>query len=172
MQSLYSFRNANVSLFASAQKNPIGPIQCTPLTLSSNFRSEEGIVNWINNCFERSFPTETNTARGAIPYSPASAVKESSSEENPVTFIGFTGSDYEHAEAKKVAQICKEKAVAWWSSYSTCCLDSRVPCNQSCCALCSQTPRGSPRSSYCSQASVSRNPTYSALEFLPGKMSP
>ena len=56
MQSLYGFRNANVGLFLNAQRHPVGPVQCTPLTLSSNFRSQEGIIQWVNSAFTEAFP--------------------------------------------------------------------------------------------------------------------
>tara|TARA_B110000093_G_scaffold116219_2_gene124525 strand:+ start:772 stop:4155 length:3384 start_codon:yes stop_codon:yes gene_type:complete len=106
MQSLYSFRNANVSLFAHAQRYPIGPIQCTPLALATNFRSQQGIVDWVNTSFEKAFPLETDINRGGIPYSPATAIKQTTQEKS-VKFVGFTGNGYEEAEAKVVADTCK-----------------------------------------------------------------
>jgi ATP-dependent helicase/nuclease subunit A len=106
MQSLYSFRNANVSLFANAQRYPIGPIQCTHLALSTNFRSQQGIVDWVNTSFTKAFPLETDVNRGGIPYSPATSIKQNTQEKS-VNFVGFTGNGYEEAEAKVVADTCK-----------------------------------------------------------------
>ena len=106
MQSLYSFRNASVSLFANVQRYPIGPIQCSPLALSTNFRSEQGIVDWVNTSFTKAFPQETDINRGGIPYSAATSIKQNTQEKS-VNFVGFTGNGYEEAEAKVVADTCK-----------------------------------------------------------------
>ena len=94
MQSLYGFRNANVGLFLQAQQHPIGPVQCRPLTLSTNFRSQQGIIDWVNSSFGRAFPDRADSARGAIPYSSSTAhnVLEAG---NAVQFFG-----------RKTAQHC------------------------------------------------------------------
>ncbi len=49
MQSIYGFRDADVSLFALAQSQGIGDIRLTPLTLTANYRSQPGIVDWVND---------------------------------------------------------------------------------------------------------------------------
>ncbi|TNE91147.1 MAG: DNA helicase UvrD, partial [Gammaproteobacteria bacterium] len=79
MQSLYGFRNANVGLFLEARTQPIGQIQLEPLDLTVNFRSQAGIIQWINEHFPAVFPAEENIARGAVPYSPATAFHEAMS---------------------------------------------------------------------------------------------
>lgn len=106
MQSLYSFRNANVGLFVNAQRHPVGPVQCTPLTLTSNFRSQKGIIDWVNNAFSLAFPDEADISRGAIPYSASEAVKGLGTDP-AVSFHGFSGEGYELAEADHIASLCK-----------------------------------------------------------------
>ena len=107
MQSLYSFRNANVGLFINSQRHPIGPVSCIPLALTTNFRSNEGIVDWVNTVFQDAFPTRPDISRGAIPYSPSIAYK--GAETDPaVSFQGFLGSGYEMSEAEEIALKCKE----------------------------------------------------------------
>ena len=112
MQSLYRFRNANVGLFLNAQRYPIGPVQCTPLSLSTNFRSQKGIIDWVNHAFAEAFPAEADSSRGAIPYSPSVAFK--SGEEAPaVSFQGFTAPSkegYKETEAQYLAAECRELA--------------------------------------------------------------
>ena len=49
MQSIYGFRQAEVGLFLRARSKGVGNIHLTPLTLSVNFRSDAGIVDWVNN---------------------------------------------------------------------------------------------------------------------------
>jgi len=107
MQSLYGFRNANVGLFLNAQRHPVGPVQCTPLALSSNFRSQQGIIDWVNQAFSRAFPATADISRGAIPYSPSTAIK-AASEGAAVSFQGFAGDNHEVAEADYIANLCTE----------------------------------------------------------------
>jgi len=73
MQSLYSFRNANVGLFLEARTLPLGNIQLEPLDLQVNFRSQAGIIDWVNQAFPQVFPAIDNISRGAVSYSPAIA---------------------------------------------------------------------------------------------------
>lgn len=73
MQSLYSFRNANVGLFLEARTLPLGNIQLEPLDLQVNFRSQAGIIDWVNQAFPQVFPAIENISRGAVSYSPAIA---------------------------------------------------------------------------------------------------
>ena len=110
MQSLYSFRDARVGLFINAQRYPIGPVQCIALSLSSNFRSKKGIVDWVNDHFIGAFPAKANINRGAVPYIQSTAVK-SSEPSQAVYFHGYSckqDSDYDQAEAQDIAQLCKK----------------------------------------------------------------
>ena len=107
MQSLYGFRNANVGLFIDAQQRPIGPVSCEPLSLTTNFRSQSGIIDWVNNAFDCAFPSEINTSRGAIPYALSHAFKEKL-DRQPVSFLGFFGDNYRQAEAEHIASTCQQ----------------------------------------------------------------
>ena len=110
MQSLYSFRDARVGLFINAQRYPIGPVQCKSLSLSSNFRSNKGIVDWVNENFQVAFPALDNINRGAIPYNQSTSVK-SAEESQAVYFHGYNSkddSDYNRAEADDIAVLCKQ----------------------------------------------------------------
>ena len=109
MQSLYRFRNANVGLFLNAQRYPIGPVQCTALSLQTNFRSQGGIIDWVNRAFDGAFPAEADSSRGAIPYSPSVAFKPREPEP-AVQFNGFTCSQleqYREVEAEQIARQCQ-----------------------------------------------------------------
>lgn len=68
MQSVYGFRNANVGIYLSVQQEGLGQIRLTPLTLTSNFRSQASLVSWVNRVFATAFPARPNPARGAVPY--------------------------------------------------------------------------------------------------------
>ncbi|MBT5578395.1 MAG: UvrD-helicase domain-containing protein [Porticoccaceae bacterium] len=109
MQSLYGFRNANVGLFLNAQRHPIGPVQCKPLSLNTNFRSQKAVIDWVNQAFAPAFPARADSSRGAIPYSPSKAHKPA--QAGPaVSFCGFDSSSddlYDEAEANEIATLCQ-----------------------------------------------------------------
>ena len=112
MQSLYSFRDARVGLFINAQHDPIGPVQCCSLSLSSNFRSTKGIVDWVNDHFQGSFPATANINRGAVPYHQSSSVKPEEPSQ-AVYFHGYSCKDnkqYNSTEAEHIATICQKIA--------------------------------------------------------------
>lgn len=73
MQSIYRFREAEVGLFIRARKHGLFNIPLVPLTLSVNFRSTAGIVNWVNQHFKQVFPAFEDIAMGAVSYSPSTA---------------------------------------------------------------------------------------------------
>jgi len=56
MQSIYRFREADVGLFLAAQRDRrIGGVALEPLTLTRNFRSQQGLVDWVNVTFSSVF---------------------------------------------------------------------------------------------------------------------
>jgi ATP-dependent exoDNAse (exonuclease V) beta subunit len=76
MQSIYRFRKAEVALFLRAQRHGINrdlPLQC--LTLTRNFRSQAGIVTWLNQHFPKIFPPQADVVYSAVPYVHAEATK-------------------------------------------------------------------------------------------------
>ncbi len=73
MQSCYSFRNANVGLFLALREKGIKNIPLTPIDLQANFRSDAGVVEWVNSVFASSFPQEKDISRGGVPYTHSTA---------------------------------------------------------------------------------------------------
>jgi ATP-dependent helicase/nuclease subunit A len=77
MQSIYRFREADVGLFLAAQKNRcIGGVALEPLTLTRNFRSRRGLVDWVNAAFSSVFAAEEDHVRGTVAFKPSSATRE------------------------------------------------------------------------------------------------
>ncbi|MFU8797648.1 MAG: UvrD-helicase domain-containing protein [Gammaproteobacteria bacterium] len=74
MQSIYRFRKAEVGLFLHARHYGIGSVPLHPLTLSANFRSQQGVVHWINAVFPEVFPSVENISAGAVAYTPSFAI--------------------------------------------------------------------------------------------------
>lgn len=69
MQSIYRFREAEVGLFLKARHEGIGQVRLAPLTLKVNFRSQQGIVDWVNRTFQQVMPATEDIGTGAVPYS-------------------------------------------------------------------------------------------------------
>jgi len=76
MQSIYAFREADVTLFLQAQRSGIGAVPLMAERLGRNFRSSATIVDWVNSAFSELMPRADDFERGAVRYSPAAAVKE------------------------------------------------------------------------------------------------
>lgn len=87
MQSIYSFRQADVGLFIKARDQGIGELPLEFVQLTSNFRSSAPVVAWINAVFKRSFPSADNKTLGAITYTEALATKEQVIATMPVDCI-------------------------------------------------------------------------------------
>ncbi len=106
MQSIYGFREAEVGLFLQAAKTGLGYIPLKRLTLTLNFRSRAGIVNWVNKAFPAVLPSREDPLTGSIPYSPSRAFNEIE-DSISVRIHPFFDPDYE-LEASKVVFIIRQ----------------------------------------------------------------
>ncbi|MGE4597204.1 MAG: UvrD-helicase domain-containing protein [Methylophilaceae bacterium] len=68
MQSIYRFRKAEVEIFQQSQESGIGDLKLKPLTLKTNFRSNQPIIDWINKQFSSVFPSKDHKEEGAVSY--------------------------------------------------------------------------------------------------------
>lgn len=103
MQSIYRFREAEVGLYLRARRLGLGNVSLIPLNLRNNFRSQQGIVQWVNLTFPLLFPSREDEARGGVAYAFSDAVKGSLAGE-AVSFHPSIGrADGE--EARQVAAI-------------------------------------------------------------------
>ena len=74
MQSIYRFREAEVGLFLNTrERQRLGQVAVTPLHITVNFRSQSGIVDWVNSTFAQVLPEAADVGRGAVDYTPAQA---------------------------------------------------------------------------------------------------
>ncbi len=104
MQSIYRFREADVSLFLSARKLGVGDLHPESLLLARNFRSQQGIVDWVNQTFKRVFPEVGDGISGAIGYEPSVATKEPLAE-SAVQIHPLVGDNWKAQQAQRVADI-------------------------------------------------------------------
>lgn len=107
MQSIYRFREADVSLFLQVARNKqtgiFVNIDMQPLSLSENFRSSNSLVAWFNETFSKSFPQRSNVLTGAIRYAEASCQKNDA--QTPVDYL--LAHDPLQESELLVASVCK-----------------------------------------------------------------
>jgi ATP-dependent exoDNAse (exonuclease V) beta subunit len=105
MQSIYRFRQAEVSLFLNAKREGIGQVRLEPLQLRMNFRSRREIVEWINSTFVGIFPNCDDLDSGAVGFEPSECLQGAGHEEFPaIETHAFLASD---AEAERVVSLVK-----------------------------------------------------------------
>ena len=74
MQSIYRFREAEVRIIVEAQKQgKVGEVPVENLILTRNFRSQAGLVAWVNRVFPRVLGSQGDPWRGAVAFSEATA---------------------------------------------------------------------------------------------------
>ncbi|MBI4006515.1 MAG: UvrD-helicase domain-containing protein [Gammaproteobacteria bacterium] len=79
MQSIYRFREADVAVFLNTwQELRLGQVALTPLTITLNFRSQRGIVEWVNNTFRELLPALSDVDLGAVNYAGTEAFHDTS----------------------------------------------------------------------------------------------
>ena len=106
MQSIYRFRDAQVALFLKAQSEGLGSVQLEPLTLTTNFRSHAGLVDWFNATFRRVLPAAADPVSGAVPYSAATSHPEKPRLDGPA--VSWTNSPDRIHEARSVVELVRQ----------------------------------------------------------------
>ena len=80
MQSIYRFREAEVGLFVRTRTRQwLGTVSLEALTLTVNFRSESGVVDWVNTSFAAIFPLVADANSGAVEFVASQAAREQGS---------------------------------------------------------------------------------------------
>ncbi len=108
MQSIYGFRNANVGIFLDIRKRGLRNVDVTPLDLTVNFRSDQGVVNWVNHTFKQAFPPQDDIARGAVCYTPAIAHRPPKTSPAVQTHLFGDNKTEAHDVAKLVSKTLQE----------------------------------------------------------------
>lgn len=114
MQSIYRFRNAEVSLFTHTQRHGMGDIVLTNITLLTNFRSSTTLVQWINQACQSFFPAQDNIETAAISYTPAIAantvIPSGPLPQQAVQWLLSATPDTEAAKQLQAEQIAEQAA--------------------------------------------------------------
>ncbi len=106
MQSIYRFREAEVGLFLAAARHGIGQVILQPLRLTVNFRSQQGIVDWINQHFPKILPARDNIDEGAVSYAKSSPFHPPI--DDPAVALHLLDARDEVAEAGQVLSLVRQ----------------------------------------------------------------
>lgn len=105
MQSIYAFREAEVGLFLQVRRQGhINEVPIQGLMLERNFRSDRGLVEWVNHALGRVMPPQEDARLGAVTFAPAGAARDHGPRP-PVVFHSFAGDGASAAEADRVVEI-------------------------------------------------------------------
>lgn len=74
MQSIYRFRQAEVSLFIKTIEEGLNGRPLNFVRLTANFRSQAGVIDWINQNFVHLFPAVSDPVNGAVAYNASTAI--------------------------------------------------------------------------------------------------
>lgn len=105
MQSIYRFREADVAIFLRVKKLGIGPLKPQSLTLHVNFRSEKGIIDWVNDTFAPIFPGTEDINCGAVAYNFSQAIHANTSQQHVV--VHNLKAEQEDEEANLIVNVIK-----------------------------------------------------------------
>jgi ATP-dependent exoDNAse (exonuclease V) beta subunit len=103
MQSIYRFREADVGQFLDAWQGRLGGIELLPLRLAVNFRSDEGVIDWVNRVFPEVLPENDDKERGAVRYASSEPYRTAGLEQ-PVRIHAYLGRE-DTAEAARMLEL-------------------------------------------------------------------
>jgi ATP-dependent exoDNAse (exonuclease V) beta subunit len=111
MQSIYRFREAEVGLFLQSFQGHFGDSEhaLKTLKLTANFRSQKGLVDWVNGCFSCIFPADVEALTGAVPLAESTAVKPPLPGQ-ACQIYPYVGRD-DQAEARQVLAIIQQARI-------------------------------------------------------------
>ena len=81
MQSIYGFRYADVGLFLRAREEGIAGVHLNDRSLARNFRSQAGVIDWVNRQFSSIVPKYGDRRLGVVPMTLAEATRSAGLEQ-------------------------------------------------------------------------------------------
>lgn len=106
MQSIYRFRDANVSLFMKIRELGIGPIELSFRQLQVNFRSNSVIVDWVNQQFSQIMPDHEDLTVSAVSYAPSVAFNPKAVSCQVETWLTIDALEHD-SQANKIVEVVK-----------------------------------------------------------------
>jgi len=105
MQSIYRFREAEVGLFLRARHRGLGGIPLESLVLQVNFRSQAGLVEWVNDVFPAVLAEREDVASGAVPF--VRALPQEAALPGPSVHVHASIGDDPVSEAQTVVELVR-----------------------------------------------------------------
>ena len=109
-QSLYRFRASDPALFLDILDNGINGFKLKKLTLTTNFRSTDKVINWVDKVFEEVFPKKVDLTLATGPHTKSFTVRKG--DESSGVFINGiiedNDADAKQAEAVNIISKIKE----------------------------------------------------------------
>ena len=106
MQSIYRFRDANVSLFMKIATQGVGQIPLLFRQLEVNFRSNQNIIDWVNSRFSQVMPENDDLTLSAVSYASSTAFHQPD-QTSQVKFLASLDADNPMSQAEQVLSIVK-----------------------------------------------------------------
>lgn len=110
MQSIYRFRDADMSLFLRAKRRGIGDVRLESVALERNFRSAPAIVDWVNQVFVRVFPKADDIAAGTAGFCGSTATRDAEPGVQLVRAHGLRGAEPRDEAARVIEILEAERA--------------------------------------------------------------
>ena len=109
MQSIYGFRDADVSLFMQIREKGIEGLPLATVNLQTNFRSDAGLVNWVGGVFQEAFPEHDDRNLAAVKFTPSSP-HHPARQTRPLSMAAMAGEagPARLDEARHVVEIIKQ----------------------------------------------------------------
>jgi len=106
MQSIYRFREAEVANFIRTfHQQRLGQVVLQPLVLTANFRSEQGIVDWVNRGFAGILAGADDLTTGAVGFHPSTAVINNVTADHVRVYPFFNNAGGQ--EAAKIGEVIR-----------------------------------------------------------------
>jgi ATP-dependent helicase/nuclease subunit A len=114
MQSIYGFRQAEVRAFLDLAEAGLGAVRFEVQRLSSNFRSDRALVDWINTRFARVMPRLDDRERGAIAFRPSESALPAAVGFTPeVRVCGFGSRETEALAVAEAVEMRRKQHPEW-----------------------------------------------------------
>lgn len=106
MQSIYKFRQADITIFLSLIDSNLGNIKLNHLSLSVNFRSTNKVVDWVNGLFSKLFSAKHIPNTQSPSFSKAEAYNKDNTSSIEFNITLDSDETYQNELiAKKIAKI-------------------------------------------------------------------
>jgi len=107
MQSIYRFRDANVSLFMQIVQFGVGQLKPKFRQLQVNFRSNENVINWVNHQFKSIMPSQNDLTLSAVSYAHSEAFHPAL-EASHVKCRVTVGAKEQQLQAQEIVEIVQK----------------------------------------------------------------